>query len=112
MRRSSTGWRATVAPGLLVLRDRSKIDVDADVGDQRDLLAVFRADDEFIALFGDLEIRSLDRFDGVDRGARIEALADLRHRRPAGFFACNGVDRLLDGEEFDVGRAEVQAKQG
>src|SRR5687767_11407342 len=109
-RRSSAGWRPTDAPprGLL-LGGCPEIDVDPDIGEQRNFLAIGGRNDDAAAVLGDLEIRALDRVDVVDGRPLVEILADFRNRGPGARLAGERVYRLLDGEEFDVGRQQLHA---
>src|SRR5437899_10182604 len=78
----------------------------ASTSTSRHLCAVREPDHHLIALLGDLEVAGPD-FDVVDRGAQIEAPADLRN---AAALARYGVDRFLGGIEVDVGRDQLEAE--
>src|SRR3970040_376 len=101
MRLSSTGWRGTVAPGCLLPGRRGEVDVDAGIADQRDFLAVVRADDDAVVGFRVLKVARLYRLDGVDRGAQLEGPADFDRRGSAALFLRDGLDHLLDRHEFE-----------
>src|SRR5688572_8342939 len=83
-RRSSAGWPATDAPPRrLLLGGCPEIDVDPDIGDQRDFLAIGDRDHHSAAVLGDFEVGTLHRVDIVDGRALVETLPYFRDRGAA-----------------------------
>ena len=81
---------------LLIPGARREVDIHADVGEQRDFLAVGEADHDVVAFPADLEVRGSHRVDVVDGRAVLERPAHLGRgaRLP---FARDGFDRALGG---------------